>query len=122
MFGILLTLLGIIAIIVFSLQVYRTAADTGRSPVIWTALAACVGFAFQFVLPFFIGIAIGIYSIVSGTPPGDAFNIFGLGFIIEIGCLVLSVIGMVYVSNQVAKIPDDPPISAVSPPPPPPQF
>ena len=122
MFGILLTLLGIIAIIVFSLQVYKTAADTGRSPAVWAALTVCVGFAFQFVFPLFIGLAIGIYMIVSGTPPEAAFNTFGLGFIIEIACLVLSIIGMIFVSNQVAKIPDDPPVSAISPPPPPPQF
>ena len=108
--------------IAFSIQVYKTASDTGRSPIIWAVLTACVGFAFQFILPLFIGIAIGIYLIVSGAPAESAFNAFGLGVIIEIGCLTLSIVGMVFVSNQVAKIPDDSPISAFSPPPPPPQF
>jgi hypothetical protein len=122
MLSILITLLGIVVIVAFAILVFRTAADTGRSPLPWALLTAGVGLALQFVLPILIGIVIGVYHIVSGKPLDElAVSLFGLGFVIDISCLILSIVGMMSVSKQVLKIPDDPQVP-FAPPPPPPQF
>lgn len=123
MISILLTLLGIVVIVAFAVLVYRTAADTGRSAGLWALLTIGVGFAFQFILPLIVGIGIGIYFIFSGRPPDElAVSLFGLGFVLDIVCLILSIVGMMLVAKQVMRIPDDVPVSAAASPPAPPQF
>ncbi len=117
MLGIVLTILGIVAIVVCAINVYRTAIDTGRSAGLWTLLTIGLGLFFQFVVPFFVGLVIGVYLVISGTPlEKSAVNTFGLLFILEIACLVFSVVGMFFVMNRAAIVPDYKPAS--SPPPP----
>lgn len=119
MLSILLTLLGMAVVVAFGVLVYRTASDTGRSGGAWALLTVGIGFAIQFILPLFIGIAIGVFYIVSGRSPDEmAVSLFGLGFVIDIGCLILSVAGMMLVAKQVSKIPDEPFVHVAPPPPP----
>lgn len=122
MIGIIFTLIGIIAIVVCSIQVYKTASDTGRSSSLWTIITVGIGIFFQFLLPVILGIIIGIVMLIRGTPPNEmTFNVFGLVFIIEVGCLVLSIVGMFSVLRRVSTYPEETE-SAVPAPPPPPTF
>ncbi len=108
MIGIFVTLLGIIAIVICAIQVYKTAVDAGRTPALWTLRTIGVGLFFQFILPFVIGLGIGVYLLISGTPlEKSAINAFGLMFIFEIVCLILGVVGMFFVMNRAAIIPDE---------------
>jgi len=120
MLGIFLSLLGIIAIVVCAIQVYKTAVDMGRNAVLWTFLTVGVGLFFQFILPFIIGIVTVVAFLIGGTPPDEiATGAFGLIFVVDIACWVLSIVGMFYVMKRVAIVPDDPPMSGSAPPPPP---
>lgn len=121
MLGLALTLLGLVAIVVCAIQVYKAAVDTSRNAGIWTLLTIGVGIFFQFILPFVFGILLGVYYLMSGVPRERiAIDSFGLLFILEILCLVLSVVGMFMVMKHVSKLKDEVPGAAM--PPPPPQF
>ncbi|MBL8123674.1 MAG: hypothetical protein KIT61_11585 [Pyrinomonadaceae bacterium] len=116
MFGIL----GIVAIVVFTIQVYKTANGTGRNGALWALLTAAVGFGFQLVIPFVFGLVIAIVYLVSGSSPESLESDINLpASLIGIAGIVISIIGMVLISKHVAKVPDEPPMAASTPPPPP---
>jgi len=118
----MLTIIGIVALVVFTIQVYKTAAGTGRNAAAWAAITAVIGISIQFVFPVIIGIAIGIYYAATGTPVDRIeIEMFGLLTIISILGIVLSLVGMWLVTKHVSKVIDDDP-RAVAPPPPPPTF
>ena len=104
----MLFILGIVAIIVFTYQAYKTAVATDRNAPLWAVLTACIGIVFQIVVPFFIGLAIAIYYLLTGTPQEKLESeIFGLAVILNIACLILSIVGMVLVTKHVSKVRDD---------------
>jgi hypothetical protein len=110
----------LIAIVVFTIQVYKTANGTGRNGALWALLTAGVGLGLQIVIPFIIGIVLAIAYLVMGSSPETLESeITGPATIIGIIGLILSIVGMVLISKHVAKVPDDPPMSAAVPPPPP---
>ena len=116
MFGII----ALIAIVIFTIQVYKTANGTGRNGVLWALLTAGVGFGLQLVIPFIAGIVLAVVYLAMGSSaeslqsdimlPASLIGIAGIG---------LSVVGMVLISKHVAKVPDDAPMSTITPPPPP---
>lgn len=119
MLSIVLTILGLAAVIVFAIQVYKTAVSTERNAVGWTVLTVLTGLGFQFVIPFIVGVAIGIYLVVTGTPAIDLeYSLFGIITVINILSIVLSIVGMSMIMKIVSRIPDD--VSSNAPPPPPP--
>jgi hypothetical protein len=119
----MLTILGLVAVVVFPIQVYKSARNTGRNAAFWTVLTAVIGIGFQFVLPFFIGLVIAVVMIAGGTPPENvAVDSYGLFLVIGIVSLILSLGGMYLVSRHVSIVPDDPPSVAGPKPPPPPAF
>jgi hypothetical protein len=113
-------LLALVAIVVFTIQVYKSANGTGRNGALWALLTAAVGIGFQLVIPFTVGIVLAIVYLAMGSTaetiesdinlPASLIGIFGL---------IVSVVGMVLISKHVSKVPDDPPMAAVTPPPPP---
>lgn len=104
----MLLILGIVAIIVFTYQVYKTAVGTERNGPLWALLTACIGIVFQFIVPFIIGLAIAVYYLLTGTPADKIESeIFGLAVMLNIGCLILSVVGMVFVTKHVSKVRED---------------
>jgi len=116
----MLGLLGIIAIVVFTIQVYKTAKNTDRNAALWALLTVGIGVALQFIIPFFIGIVLVIYYMMTGTPADRLeTEISGLAMVLNVVCIALSIVGMVLVMKHVSKVRDDPPMSAASPPPPP---
>lgn len=119
----ILTILGLIAIVVFARQVYREANSTGRNAVLWTVITCLVGFGFQFVLPVFFGIVYAVIMLAGGTAPEDvAIDGFGLSFLLMIVPLGLSLVGMFLVMRHVSTLRDDPPTISGPEPPPPPSF
>ena len=119
----MLSLVGIIGIVIFAIQVYRSAVDYQRNAALWTILTVAIGIMFQFVIPFVIGVIYVIVIIAGGTPPEEvAVEQFGLLMVLGVICLILSFVGMFLVMRHVSKVPDDP-LSAAGPePPPPPTF
>lgn len=119
----MLGILGIVALIVFPIQVYRTAKGTGRNAALWTILTIVVGVGFQFVIPFFIGLIIAVVMIAGGTPPEEVTG-GSEGFYLLLGLvtLALSLGGMYLIARHVGTVPDDPPSVAGPQPPAPPTF
>jgi putative Mn2+ efflux pump MntP len=115
----MLSILGIVAIVVITIQAYKTAASNGRNAPGWAAVTAVIGIGIQFALPIFIGIAIGIYYAATGANVDNIGSEYiGLFTIIGVAGIVLSIVGMYLVMKYVSKVPDDDP-SPMAPPPPP---
>ncbi len=118
----MLFIAGIIAIVVFTIQVYKTAQGTERNAPLWAALTAVIGVAFQFVIPIVLGIVIAVYYMLTGSTVESIEGDIQLpATMIGVVCLILSIVGMVLVSKHVSKV-IDVPVGSVNAPPPPPTF
>lgn len=116
----MLTILGIVAIIVFTIQVYKAAKSTERNAGLWALVCALVGFGFQWILPIAIGIVIGFYYAMTGMSMENIqTEIAGPATIIGILGLILSIVGMVLIAKHVSKVKADIPADRAAPPPPP---
>lgn len=116
----MLSIAGIVAIVVFTIQAYKTANGTGRNGALWAFLTAAIGVIFQFVLPVIMGIVIGVYYMMtSGSVDDIESALNGYALILGIVFFIISIVGMWLVMKHVSKVPDDPPMSASAPPPPP---
>ena len=116
----MLSIIGIVAIVVLTIQVYKAAKNTERNAAMWAILNACVGIGFQFVIPFFIGLILAVVWVAKGTsdPVELQSRIYGPALVIGIVSLVISIAGMVVIFKIVSRVPDRP--AATMPPPPPP--
>lgn len=118
----MLFIAGIIAIVVFTIQVYKTAQGTERNAPLWAVLTAVIGVAFQFVIPIVLGIVIAVYYMLTGSTVESIEGDIQLpATMIGVVCLILSIVGMVLVSKHVSKV-IDVPVGSVNAPPPPPTF
>ena len=116
-------IIALVAVVIFTIQVYKTASGTGRNAPLWALLTARVGFGFQLVLPFILGLILAIVYLAMGSSPESLQSeIQTPASLIGIVGLIVSIVGMVLISKHVAKVPDDPPMAANIPPPPPPSF
>ncbi len=116
-----------IGIFVATYYAYKTAKDYDRNPILWAAIVFAVGFGFQIIIPLLAGVILGIYFIATGTPPEMLEQeIYSYAIVINIVCIILSIIGMVLVLKHLGTVPDDDvPVSSssqTSQPPPPPKF
>lgn len=104
----MLTILGLIAVVAMTVQVYKTARDTNRNAVVWALMTLAVGLGFQLVVPLLIGIVIGVVMMASGSSQAEIQTaILPAAAIVGIVCLVLSFAGMWLIARQVSKIPED---------------
>ncbi len=118
----MLIILGLVAIVVFTIQVYKTAAGTERNAPFWAGMTAVIGIGLQFVVPILFSIVVAVYYIATGTPAENLeSDMFGAALLISIAGIVLSIVGMVLVMKHVSRVKDDEP-AAKAPPPPPPTF
>ena len=116
-------IIALVAVVIFTIQVYKTASGTGRNAPLWALLTAGVGFGFQLVLPFILGLILAIVYLAMGSSPESLQSeITGPASLIGIVGLIASIVGMVLIAKHVAKVPDDTPMTANIPPPPPPSF
>ncbi|MEP6704088.1 MAG: hypothetical protein ABJB34_04730 [Acidobacteriota bacterium] len=117
----MLSILGIVAIVVFTIQVYKTAAGTERNAPQWAIATVSIGIVVQFVLPIIIGLMLGIYYTSRGMSPEEMQSeIGGIAMLIGVGGIVLSIVGMWLVMKHVSNVRNDG--SHVNAPPPPPTF
>jgi hypothetical protein len=113
-------ILGLIFVIVAPIFIYRSAKQNGRNALGWTLAALAVGLGVQIVLPAITVIIIGIAMLVAGRPPNSIDQpMMTAANISALICLVLSVVGVLLMMRQVAKIPEEKPFAA---PPSPPEF
>ena len=111
---------GIIAIVVFTIQVFKTAKGTGRNAGLWAALTAAIGIGFQFFVPLILGIIIAVYYLATGSSPETLERDVQMpATVIGVISIIVSIIGMVLVSKHVSKVVDVPVGSREVPPPPP---
>lgn len=116
----MLSIFGIVAIVVFTIQVYKTASGTGKSAPLWTILTVVTGVGVQFILPIFIGLIFGIYLLASGSNLEGVDRDYNILFsIIGIFGMVLSIVGMWLIWKHVSKVSYEDPLGATPPPPPP---
>src|SRR5688572_339957 len=113
----MLFILGVVAIVVFAIQVYKSAASTGRNAVGWVTVTVAVGIGIQFGLPIFVGLIYGVYLAILGPPVELEPGFFGLMGVIGVAGIILSIVGMWLVARHVCKVRDED--SNVQPPPPP---
>lgn len=119
----MLGIAALIAIVVFTIQVYKTASGIGRNAPLWALLTAVVGFGLQIVLPILFGVVMAVYYVATGTPPDDIEGaITGPTTLIGFIGLILSIVAMYLIAKHVGKVPDDPPSVAGPQPPAPPTF
>lgn len=116
----MLSIVGIVAIVVIAIQVYKSAAATERNAAAWTVVAVVVGIGIQFVIPTIVGVMIGAYLVATGTPVEEIQEYFALWGVIGVAGIVLSIVGMVLVAKHVSKVKEDD--SNAGAPPPPPTF
>ncbi len=114
----MLSIIGIVAIVVIAIQVYKSASSTERNAAAWTAIAVVVGIGIQFVIPAIVGFAIGFYLVATGTPVEEIQGYFGLWTVIGIAGIVLSLVGMIVVAKHVSNVKDDGTNTPAPPPPP----
>jgi uncharacterized membrane protein len=117
----ILPLLGLIAIVIFTIFVFKTANENRHHALGWGAACLFVGLFLQWVLPIIIVIIVGFVLIVTGTRPENVADALGWWtFGITILCIALSFIGMFQILKRVSRIPDDE--ESFDEPPPPPTF
>lgn len=116
----MLLVLGLIIIGLFCYFVGKTAKENGRNALIWTLTCAGVGVGLQFVVPIFVGLAIGIVLLATGTPASKLQETlsFTTSITLSLIFLVLSLVGMWLILRHVAKLPEDD-LNVEQPPPPP---
>ena len=115
---VMISILGLVAIIVIAIQVYKSAASTDRNPVGWTVLALMIGVGIQFVLPVMIGLGYGIYLLATNSAADHQNITFELIGVIDVVGIVLSIVGMWFIARHVSKVQGDVEIGPAPPPPP----
>jgi hypothetical protein len=116
----MLSIFGIIAIVIFTIQVYKTAAGTERNAAVWAVVNAVTGVILQFIIPIFIGMGIGIYYMMSGSSVETLqTDIFWPAIVVSIVFLAISIAAMFLILKHVGKIADAPMGMTEGPPPPP---
>ena len=103
----MLDLIGIIAIIVFTIFGFKTAGEYGRSK-LWALAVFLVGCVVKFVIPFAVSVGIVIVMLAAGKTIDDVeTDMFGLGIVIGIIGTVGSVAAMMIVLKRIAQFPED---------------
>jgi uncharacterized membrane protein len=116
----ILQLLGVVALIVFTVFVSRTARENRRSGVGWGLACAGLGLGLQTVIPFALIVVIAIVMTVAGTPADGVQTVLGdWSFAMAFIFIVFSVIAMFLVLRHVAQLPDDDEVDQQEVPPPP---
>ncbi|HCA59929.1 MAG TPA: hypothetical protein DEP46_18335 [Blastocatellia bacterium] len=116
----MLSLLGIIAIVIFAIHTFRSANSNGRNGGLWAFISVAVGIALQWVVPLVASMVIAIFYIASGSNIDTIEqDIMWPAVVISFAGLGLSFLGMWLVLRHVSQIPDEEPLTASGPPPPP---
>lgn len=118
----MLSIIGLIILVVASIQAYKAAKDYGRNGVAWALITFGIGFGIQLVIPFIFGLVYGIVLAAGGmtSPQQMQEAIMIPAVIVSIVCIVLSVVAVFLVLRHLSKLPEEK--SFMSPPQPPENF
>ncbi len=115
----MLSIIGLVIIIVATIQVYKTAKRYERNAVGWALLTFGIGFGLQIILPLLIGIIIGVVMMTNGSTPEQMQEAITVpATILGIVCIILSVAAVLLILHFLSKVPEDKPFT---PPPAPPE-
>jgi predicted histidine transporter YuiF (NhaC family) len=122
MLSIVLTIIGLAAIIIFSIQVYRSARDNGRNAPLLAFINIAVGLAAQWLLPFMAMVAIVIFRL-AGDYSIETFDsdMAGYALLLSFVGFVVSIVGMLQILKKASKIVEQS-FDVSDGPPPPPDF
>lgn len=122
----ILSILGLVAVIVATYHVYKTARDNERNGVLWAFLTVVVGLGAQWVLPIIATMVLAISYAMSPPTSRNPYaanqqmeELESFAFIFGIAGLVVSFIGLWLIMRFVSRIPEEGPGSSAPPPPPP---
>ena len=113
------TILGFVAIVVFTFFSYKTAVEYRRSK-LWALAVFLTGFFIQFFVPILTGVLIAVIMLLAGSSPEQITDLFGISIVVDLVCLVLSVIAMFLILRHIARFHDTD--GDISEPPPPDEF
>ena len=115
----IIQLLGLIAIVIFTIFVAKTAKENGRNALAWSVACIATGLGFQWVIPIIVGIVVSIILIATGTRPERVQEAFGnWAILLTIGSFVLSLLGMFLILRNVAQLQEEVTANIEVPPPP----
>src|SRR5690349_8894666 len=110
-------LLGVAFTVVATYFVVKTARENGRSGIFWGSTAVFVGLLTQYVLPIFLSIILILVYMIAGRRVDD-FRVSLSGVFVDLACIALSVVALMFILKQVSKLPDEPKTGPLPPPPP----
>ena len=113
----MLSIIGIVAIVVFGIQIYKSAVSTERNAAAWTIAGVLTGIGIQFVIPIVVGICVGIYIAVTNTSADSV--LYGLMEVVGIAGIVFSIVGMWIIWKRASIVKDENTSGTAAPPPPP---
>ena len=117
----MLSILGLVAVVIATYHVYKTAKDNERNAIGWALLTFAVGFGTQIIFPVIVGFGIAVVMLASGSSMEEIQGfVQNITMIIGIVCLILSFVGIWLIMRYVVRIPEN--NTFISPPPPPPTF
>ena len=102
-----LTILGIAAIVIATIFSYKSARDYGRNRFFWPLLTFAVGVGLQVIAPIFIAIVLVLYLRLRGVSTAEIQKqLDSPAMLMGIICLILSFIGMGLILKFVSTIPE----------------
>lgn len=103
----MLGIIGLIFVIVAPIFVYRNAKQNGHNAVLWTLVAFGIGIGLQIIIPFIVGIVLGVIWVNQGFFPAEIQEKLQTpATILGLISLFLSVIGVLLVMRHVNTVRD----------------
>lgn len=117
----MLSIIGLIILVVASIQAYKAAKGYRRNGVAWALITFGVGVGIQLIIPLIFGIIYGIVLAAGGmtSPQQMQEAIMIPAVIVSIVCIVLSVVAVFLILRYLSRVPENRPFT---PPPPPENF
>lgn len=117
----MLSIIGLIILIVVTVQAYKAAKSYGRNAVAWAFITFGVGFGIQIIIPLIFGIIYGIVIAAGGgtaSPQQLQRDIMIPALVVSVVCIVLSIVAVLLILRYLSKVPEE---KSFTPPPQPPE-
>lgn len=102
----MLSIIGFVFIIVFTVFVYRTAKDYERNAIGWAAITFVAGIGIQIVLPIFLVIIIAVIASIGGSSIQQIQDDIPI-VTITVVCIILSIVTGFLILRHTAQLPEE---------------